>query len=160
MRTVFVAPAKKKSKWEETPEEEETEVVQVEINPLDKDDSDSEPQEGQSDSDSDSDDDDDDDEELAEIQRQLEHIKRVKAEEIAKKEREEAEQKEKEREAQIAAGNPLMAGEQDGRVAVKKWYEETIFKHQAAGEQEYKKRFINDTVRNDFHKRFLAKYVR
>jgi protein CWC15 len=35
-----------------------------------------------------------------------------------------------------------------------------VFKNQARGEPEQKKRFINDTVRSDFHLRFLKRYVR
>lgn len=160
----YAEPIAKKSKWEEEEETELGESLQVEINPLDRDDSDSEPKSGKDDDGSDSEDSsDDDDEELAEIQRQLERIKREKAEEKARKEKEEQEAVERERESRMAAGNPLMMGQDedggDGRVAVKKWYEETIFKNQAQGEQRYKKRVINDTVRNDFHKRFLAKYV-
>lgn len=167
-RTFLIETPSKKPKLEERPAEEEEEELQVEINPLDRDDSDSDPSEdekgsskpveGESDEDSD-----DDDEELQEIQRQLERIKREKTEEKERKEREEAEAAKREREERMAGANPLMQGEEGAtggpRVAVKKWYEETIFKNQAAGEQQYKKRFINDTVRNDFHKRFLAKYV-
>jgi len=170
-------PITKKVKYEERPEEVEEEELQVEINPLDRDDSDSDPSEaekgsdkasGEGGSDDEDESDDDDDEELQEIQRQLERLKREKAEERERKEREEAEVARREREERMAGANPLLqsAGGLGGdgatgtRVAVKKWYEETIFKNQAAGEQQYKKRFINDTVRNDFHKRFLAKYVR
>jgi protein CWC15 len=35
-----------------------------------------------------------------------------------------------------------------------------VFKNQARGEPKTQKRFINDTIRNDFHKRFLQRYVR
>ncbi len=41
----------------------------------------------------------------------------------------------------------------------RRWYDDTIFKNQAKGEQTNKKRFINDTIRNDFHKKFLSKYI-
>ena len=35
-----------------------------------------------------------------------------------------------------------------------------VFRHQARGAPEKKGRtFVNDTIRNDFHKRFLAKYI-
>ena len=39
----------------------------------------------------------------------------------------------------------------------KKWYEDTIFKNQSRKEEPVKKRFINDSVHSDFHKRFMAK---
>lgn len=135
--------------------------MKVEINPLDRDDDDSEPDNDHKSNASSDDDSDDDDEELAEIQRQLERIKKEKQEEKERKEKEVAEELERERAARMAGANPLMAtdGEGGSRVVVKKWYEETIFKNQAQGEQRYKKRVINDTLRNDFQKRFLSKYV-
>lgn len=34
-----------------------------------------------------------------------------------------------------------------------------MFRHQARGEPPLKKRFLNDTTRNDFHVRFLARYM-
>jgi protein CWC15 len=34
-----------------------------------------------------------------------------------------------------------------------------VFKNQARDEPQLKKRFINDTIRNDFHRRFLNKYI-
>lgn len=37
------------------------------------------------------------------------------------------------------------------------WHEDTVFKHQSRSEPPLKKRFINDTVRSDFHRRFLAR---
>lgn len=153
--------AKKSKLSEEDPVDIEEELA-VEINPLDRDDEDSESEGGDNSSESDGDDSDDDDEELAEIQRQLERIKKEKQEEKERKEREAAEELERERAARMAGANPLMGQDMEdsgSRVAVKKWYEETIFKNQAQGEQRYKKRVINDTVRNDFHRRFLAKYV-
>mmetsp|Transcript_51629 Transcript_51629/g.57663 ORF Transcript_51629/g.57663 Transcript_51629/m.57663 type:complete len:244 (-) Transcript_51629:82-813(-) len=42
----------------------------------------------------------------------------------------------------------------------RRWNEDVVFRNQAKGEPEIKKRFINDTVRNDFHKRFLNKFIR
>jgi protein CWC15 len=45
--------------------------------------------------------------------------------------------------------------------AVKRsWHEETVFKNQARSEPAAKKRFINDTIRSDFHKRFLNRYIK
>jgi protein CWC15 len=42
-----------------------------------------------------------------------------------------------------------------------RWYEDTVFKNQArVEERQSKKRFINDTTRNDFHIKFLRKYVK
>lgn len=33
-------------------------------------------------------------------------------------------------------------------------------RNQTRGEPKAQKRFINDTIRNDFHRRFLERYVR
>jgi protein CWC15 len=35
-----------------------------------------------------------------------------------------------------------------------------VFRNQARNVPEQKKRFINDTIRNDFHKKFLNKYIK
>jgi protein CWC15 len=35
-----------------------------------------------------------------------------------------------------------------------------VFKNQTRGEPERKKRFVNDTIRSDFHRRFLNKYIK
>ena len=37
---------------------------------------------------------------------------------------------------------------------------DVVFRNQAKGEPKPTKRFINDTIRNDFHKRFLDKFMR
>ena len=42
----------------------------------------------------------------------------------------------------------------------RRWNEDVVFRNQAKNEPEQKKRFINDTVRNDFHKRFLNKFMK
>lgn len=41
-----------------------------------------------------------------------------------------------------------------------RWYDDTVFKNQARGEVKQQKRFINDTIRNDFHKKFLQRYIK
>jgi protein CWC15 len=35
-----------------------------------------------------------------------------------------------------------------------------VFKNQTRGEVKAARRFINDTVRSDFHKKFLERYIR
>lgn len=160
---LWIEPTAKKSKLVEEEEIEIDEGLKVQINPLDRDDDDSESERGDKSDDSSDSDSDDDAEEIAEIQRQIERLKRERQEEKERKEKVAAEELERERAARMAGANPLMAhgdDEEGGqRVAVKKWFEETIFKNQAQGEQRYKKRVINDTVRNDFQKRFMDRYV-
>jgi hypothetical protein len=41
-----------------------------------------------------------------------------------------------------------------------RWDDDVIFKNQARGvDDQPKKRFINDMLRSDFHKKFLHKYI-
>ena len=40
-----------------------------------------------------------------------------------------------------------------------RWDDDVVFKNQARDEPVAKKRFINDTIRNDFHRKFLSKYI-
>lgn len=99
----------------------------------------------------------DDEDETAELLRELEKIKREREEQKA---REAAK-----REQEILSRNPLInLGQQDdasGGFAVKRrWDDDVIFKNQAKGlEEKPKKRFINDTTRSDFHRKFLDKYI-
>lgn len=115
-----------------------------------------------SDSDS-SDDDDDDDEEddTAALMRELEKIKRERAEEKERQERERAQVEESNREDEIALGNPLLNLENAmaGRAASsanggqadfgvkRRWDDDVIFKNQAANDGGDKSGFINDLTR-------------
>ncbi|KAK7057783.1 Cwf15/Cwc15 cell cycle control protein [Favolaschia claudopus] len=127
-----------------------------------------------SDSDSDSDDDDDDDE-TAELLRELEKIKRERAEEKARIEREQSASDAASREAEIATGNPLLnlaaaLGQQvptgvnttvPGTFAVKKrWDDDLIFKNQAVSTKDKPAHFVNDLLRTEFHKKFMAKFIK
>lgn len=110
----------------------------------------------------------DDEDDTAELLRELEKIKRERAEEKERQERIQREEEEKAREAQVAAGNPLLdmpegsalsSGPKDFSVK-RRWDEDVIFKNQARGmDDKPKKRFINDTLRSDFHRKFMNKYV-
>lgn len=111
-------------------------------------------------------DDDDDEDDTAELLRELEKIKRERAEEKERQERLQREEEEKEREAQVAAGNPLLNMPDASSSAPKdfsvkrRWDDDVIFKNQARGmDDKPKKRFINDTLRSDFHRKFMSKYV-
>lgn len=111
--------------------------------------------------DSDMSDDDEEDDEAA-LMAELEKIKAER--EAAKKQQEEeqaAEQAARDEESALI-GNPLLnTGAGTGTAKLKRrWNEDVVFRNQAKGEPEVKKRFINDTVRNDFHRRFLDKFIR
>jgi len=112
------------------------------------------------DDDSDDDDSDDEDEEAA-LQAELAKIRAEREAAKRKKEEEEAAENEKQLEEAALLGNPLLASADNGGGRLKRrWNEDVVFRNQAKGEPEVKKRFINDTVRNDFHKRFLNKFIR
>ncbi|CAL3970742.1 unnamed protein product [Diplocarpon coronariae] len=108
-----------------------------------------------------SDDDSDDEDETAELQRELEKIKRERAEKREQEEREKAAEEEALREHDIALGNPLLNPKADFNVK-RRWDDDVIFKNQARGTEDKgkKKEFVNDLLRSDFHKRFMSKYVR
>eukprot|EP00798_Chlamydomonas_sp_ICE-L_P009986 gene9986-7867_t len=94
----------------------------------------------------------------------LKRIKKERAEEAAKKAAEDAANENKEKESELRMGNPLLAiagGGGEASFSMKRrWDDDVVFKHQSRGEPKKNKRFINDTIRNDFHTRFLNKYVR
>ncbi|KAJ3011878.1 UNVERIFIED_CONTAM: hypothetical protein HDU68_001483 [Siphonaria sp. JEL0065] len=115
------------------------------------------------------DEDDDSDDDEAELMRELEKIKRERAEEKERLEREKREEEERVREEAMLAGNPLLNGGTSastssaivvsGGFAVKRrWDDDVIFKNQARGvEERPKKRFVNDLLRSDFHRKFMSK---
>jgi len=103
---------------------------------------------------------DDDEDETAELQRELEKIKRERAEKREQEEREKGAEEEAAREHDIALGNPLLNPKSDFNVK-RRWDDDVIFKNQARGtDDKRKKEFVNDLLRSDFHKRFMSKYVR
>ena len=62
----------------------------------------------------------------------------------------------------LASGNPLLDlkdGGDDAFVAKRRWDDDVVFKNRARASAA-KKRFVNDTIRSDFHRRFLNKYIK
>lgn len=126
--------------------------------------------EDDSDSGSDSDDD------TAALLAELEKIKKERAEEQERKEREQKAEEERIRMENILSGNPLLnlAGQQQQQQQQQKtqsqnafsvkrrWDDDVVFKNCAKGvdESRKEKRFINDTLRSEFHKKFMEKYVK
>jgi protein CWC15 len=65
----------------------------------------------------------------------------------------------------ILARNPLLAVssiEESTKFGAKqRWDNDVVFKNQAKGvEEKPQKRFINDTTRSDFHRRFMDKFIK
>ena len=103
----------------------------------------------------------DDDEEQEELMRELEKIKREREEAKQREEKEaveiEAKILQQEQQQKKAALNP---GAFTGAKVKRRWDEDVVFRFQSRTEPEMKKRFINDTIRNDFHKKFLHRYIK
>lgn len=147
----------------------ENKKLKLEDNNEDADDSessDSSSSESESDSDSDSDssgsDSEDDENETEELLKELEKIKREREEKKEQERREQEEEEARQREEEILEGNPLMQFNKKKDFAVKRrWDDDVIFKNQAKGvEEKPRKRFVNDMLRSDFHRKFMAKYVK
>ncbi|KAG0724793.1 Protein CWC15 [Chionoecetes opilio] len=119
------------------------------------------PQDDDDDGGSDSDDSDDE----ATLFAELERIRRERAEEDARKQQERQEQEERIRMENIISGNPLLnlaAAPKAADMKVKKrWDDDVVFKNCAASEPDKTEQaFINDSLRSEFHKRFMEKYVK
>ncbi|KAK5110190.1 hypothetical protein LTR62_006186 [Meristemomyces frigidus] len=116
---------------------------------------------------SNSDSDSEEEDETAQLLAELAKIKAERAAAAAKvaavQEKKDAEQREKD----IALGNPLLngpstAGAGDGYGVKRRWDDDVVFRNQGRGTEERgkEKRFVNDLLRSDFHRRFMDKYVR
>ncbi|KAG1753221.1 Cwf15 Cwc15 cell cycle control protein [Suillus lakei] len=102
----------------------------------------------------------DEEDETAELMRELEKIKKERAEEKARQEREQNASAAVAREAEIATSNPLLnlaaaLGQSPG---VNTTY--LIFKNQAANQKDKSGQFVNDLLRTEFHKKFMAKFIK
>ncbi|XP_052207843.1 uncharacterized protein LOC127811731 [Diospyros lotus] len=112
-----------------------------------------------SDNGSDDDDDDEDEDDTDALLAELEQIKKERAEEKLRQERQKQEEELKAKEAELIRGNPLLNNPTSFNVK-RRWDDDVVFKNQARGEAKAPKRFINDTIRNDFHRKFLQKYMK
>ncbi|CAO2835770.1 unnamed protein product [Amaranthus hypochondriacus] len=114
-----------------------------------------------SDDESDEDDEDDEEDDTEALLAELEQIKKERAEEKLRMERQQQEEELKLKEAELMRGNPLLNVNGPTSFNVKRrWDDDVVFKNQARGETKSAKRFINDTIRNDFHRKFLHKYMK
>jgi len=156
--------ALKKTAGNEHLDDEEIEKKRLKFEQMDKDD----PLDSSSDESEEEDSDEDDTEELM---AELAKIKRERAEEEAKKAQEQKENAERAKTEKQIHGNPLidiankLSGDGDGEgssdmVQVKRrWDDDVIFKNCAKSEEhKEEKRFVNDTLRSDFHRRFIERY--
>lgn len=103
-----------------------------------------------------------DDEEEAALLREYVKIKKEREDQQRKKEEEKAKQIEDQQNEELLTDHPLYNKEEESEGIYslgRKWYDETVFKNQARIQKKDKKRFINDTVRSDFHRNFLNKFI-
>lgn len=113
--------------------------------------------------DSDSSDDEDDTEALL---AELNKIKKERALEQTKKEIERRQEEERIRMENILSGNPLLTHYSSGGAKVdhkikRRWDDDVVFKNCAKSQPEKKSNvFINDSLRSEFHKKFMEKYVK
>ncbi|KAJ8884439.1 hypothetical protein PR048_016296 [Dryococelus australis] len=115
--------------------------------------------------DDDDSDDADSDDDTAELLAELQRIKKERALEQAKKETEKRQEEERIRMENILSGNPLLnlsAQVPKADLKVKRrWDDDVVFKNCARSEPEKKKdQFINDSLRSEFHRKFMEKYVK
>ncbi|KAJ9473144.1 Protein CWC15-like protein [Diplonema papillatum] len=101
-----------------------------------------------------------------ELERMLAKVKREREQEAAKKKKEESERKKQEEDELVTRSNPLVSIEDEDTTegqaftTKRRWDDDTPFKNQARDEPQVKRRFINDTVRNDFHRKFMQRYIK
>ncbi|NXL64629.1 CW15A protein, partial [Chordeiles acutipennis] len=110
---------------------------------------------------------DSDDDDTAALLAELDKIKKERAEEQARKEQEQKAEEERIRMENILSGNPLLnltgpAQPQTNFKVKRRWDDDVVFKNCAKGIDESKKdkRFVNDTLRSEFHKKFMEKYIK
>ncbi|XP_076435570.1 spliceosome-associated protein CWC15 homolog [Babylonia areolata] len=116
------------------------------------------------DDDEDEDENSDDEDDTAELLAELQKIKKERATEKAKMEADRKVEEERIRTENILKGNPLLGqpGQEKTEFKVKRrWDDDVVFKNCAKGDDARKSRgFINDTLRSEFHKKFMEKYVK
>lgn len=102
----------------------------------------------------------DDEDDTAELLAELQKIKKERLREKAKLEAEKKVEEEKIRTEIILKGNPLLNQDKPAEFKVKRrWDDDVVFKNCAKGEEK-KSLFINDTLRSEFHRKFMEKYVK
>jgi len=112
------------------------------------------------DDDDDSDDDDDDDDDEAELLRELQRIKSERAKEADEREAAKTAEEQQVRNENYMRGNPLLQGASSDNFGIqKRWDDDVVFKNCARNDKK-EHTFINDTLRSEFHKRFLGKYIK
>eukprot|EP00096_Caligus_rogercresseyi_P008403 TRINITY_DN2712_c0_g1_i1.p1 TRINITY_DN2712_c0_g1~~TRINITY_DN2712_c0_g1_i1.p1 ORF type:complete len:247 (+),score=84.19 TRINITY_DN2712_c0_g1_i1:66-743(+) len=110
---------------------------------------------------------DDDDDDTALLMAELNKIKKEKAMDDSKKEEQHKADVEKIRMENILSGNPLLKNkfsdvpEKADLKVKRRWDDDVVFKNCSRAEPDKKeKTFINDSLRNEFHRKFMEKYIK
>ncbi|XP_060598924.1 spliceosome-associated protein CWC15 homolog isoform X2 [Ruditapes philippinarum] len=102
----------------------------------------------------------DDEDDTAELLAELQKIKKERLREKAKLDADKKVEEERIRTEIILKGNPLLNQEKPVEFKVKRrWDDDVVFKNCAKGDEK-KSLFINDTLRSEFHRKFMEKYVK
>ena len=121
------------------------------------------------DSDKDEDNDDENDDDTEALMAELNRIKQERAAEAARQEAERKAREEKIRVENILKGNPLLnpgtsskSSESVEFKVKRRWDDDVVFKNCAKGDVSGNKKrdFINDTLRSEFHKKFMDRYIK
>ncbi|KFP74652.1 Protein CWC15 A [Acanthisitta chloris] len=109
---------------------------------------------------------DSDDDDTAALLAELEKIKKERAEEQARKEQEQKAEEERIRMENILKAENVITAvgfySLPQILSQVMWDDDVVFKNCAKGIDETKKdkRFVNDTLRSEFHKKFMEKYIK
>ncbi|KAF6332845.1 CWC15 spliceosome associated protein-like protein [Rhinolophus ferrumequinum] len=94
-------------------------------------------------------------------------LQEKKIEIVQPEEQEQKAEEERIRMENILSGNPLLnltgPSQPQANFKVKRrWDDDVVFKNCAKGvdDQKKDKRFVNDTLRSEFHKKFMEKYIK
>jgi protein CWC15 len=129
-------------------------------------------EEEEEDDDENDDEEDDDEDDTAELMAELARIKKERAAEAARIEQQKRIEEEKIRTENILKGNPLLnpsskasAQPSTSEFRVKRrWDDDVVFKNCAKSDsltgEKRVAQFVNDSLRSDFHRRFMDKYIK
>lgn len=103
-------------------------------------------------------DEDDSDDDTSDLIKELEKIKKERKDALERTRLLQEQVVQDEIEANAAQGNPLLMNQNS--IVKRKWDDDVVFKNQGGLITAPKpKRFINDLIRSDFHKKFMGKYM-
>jgi len=102
----------------------------------------------------------DDEDEDAELLRELEKLRKEKEIRLMA---EEAKKHEEESSSSAITGEPSNITNDSSystSLLKRKWNDDIVFKNQARDEPKLQKRFVNDTIRSDFHRKFMYRFMK